>query len=98
MMCAYHVRAQEELDPMRVSNREAAQWLHRLDAYTNAEFGRARTLSAIQDLCVACGRRVTTPSVNGLCPQCVAQRQPETANLILWRPRRIAGARVIPTA
>ena len=63
---------------MRVSSRDTVQWLQRLDSYTNAEFGRARTLSAIQDLCVACDRPVTAPSVNGLCRLCVAQRQPET--------------------
>jgi len=75
---------------MRVSSREAAQWLHRLDTYTNAEFGRARTLAAIQDVCVTCGGRVTTPNVDGLCRPCAAQRQPETTDLVLRRPRRIA--------
>ena len=75
---------------MRVSSREAAQWLHRLDTYTNAEFGRARALAAIQDVCVTCGGRVTSPNVDGLCRPCAAQRQPETTDLALRRPRRIA--------
>jgi hypothetical protein len=73
-----------------MSSREAAQWLHRLDTYTNAEFGRARTLFAIQDLCVACGRDVTTPDVDGLCRPCSAQRQSKIIDLGLQRPRRIA--------
>ena len=34
---------------------EALQWLHGLDTYTNAEFGRARTLSGVRDECVGCG-------------------------------------------
>jgi hypothetical protein len=73
---------------MRVSSPEAAQWLHRLDSYTNAVFGRARTLSAIEDVCVACSRQATTTNISGLCRTCAAQRQADTANIVLFRPRK----------
>jgi hypothetical protein len=73
---------------MRVNSNEAAQWLYRLDSYTNTEFGRARTLSAIQDACTGCGRQATAPSVSGLCRQCAAQRQPDNTNIVLFKPRR----------
>ena len=73
---------------MRVRSLDAAEWLYRLDSYTNAEFGRARTLSAIEDVCVACGKRTTETNVGGLCRACAAQRQPDTANIVLFRPRR----------
>ncbi len=72
---------------MRVNSPEAARWLHRLDSYTNAEFGRARTLSAIEDVCVACSRQAIKTDTSGLCPTCVAQRQPDNANIVLFRPR-----------
>ncbi len=75
---------------MRVSSPEAAQWLYRLDSYTNAEFGRARTLSAIEDVCVACNRQATTTNISGLCRTCAAQRQADTANIVLFRPRKIS--------
>ena len=75
---------------MRVNSPEAARWLHRLDSYTNAEFGRARTLSAIEDVCVACSRQAVKTDVSGLCPTCVAQRQLDSANIVLFRPRNSA--------
>ena len=73
---------------MRVSSPEATQWLHRLDSYTNAEFGRARTLSAMDVECVACSRYATTTNISGLCRTCVAQRQTDTANIVQFRQRK----------
>ena len=73
---------------MRVSSAEATQWLHRLDSYTNAVFGRARTLSATEDMCVACSRQATTINISGLCRTCVAQRLADTANIVLFRQRK----------
>jgi hypothetical protein len=50
-------------------------WLHRLDSYSNEEYGRARTLSAIRLECVACGRSVASTDEEGLCRRCVAQQR-----------------------
>ena len=77
---------------MRVTNPEAAQWLHQLDSYTNAEFGRARTLSAMEAVCVACNREAATPDISGLCPTCAAQRQPDSSSIVLFRPRKISSS------
>jgi hypothetical protein len=73
---------------MRLSSKEAMQWLYRLDSYTNAVFGRSRTLSTGQESCVACAGPMTAPSANGLCPKCMAQREPDTAEIVLFRPLR----------
>ena len=73
---------------MRLSNPEAASWLRRLDSYTNAEFGRSRTLCAIQDVCVACGQPEYAPNGVGLCPRCAAQREPDNSEIVLFRPLR----------
>jgi hypothetical protein len=53
---------------------ELLDWLHLLDSYTNDAYGRARTLSAIRQECVACGHPTTASPVNGLCKRCVAER------------------------
>jgi hypothetical protein len=73
---------------MRLSSDEATKWLYRLDSYTNAVFGRPRTLSVINDSCVACSGPLTAASANGLCPKCLAQRQPDTTEIVLFRPLR----------
>ena len=77
---------------MRVTNPEAAQWLHQLDSYTNAEFGRARTLSAHEAVCVACSGQAGPTDISGLCPTCAAQRQPDTSSIVLFRPRKISSS------
>ena len=48
-------------------------WLHRLDTYTNEEYGRARTLSAIRLECVACGHLTAGREPSGLCRRCIAK-------------------------
>jgi len=50
------------------------EWLHRLDTFTQETYGRCRSLSAINDECVACGGRTTNPDGAGLCARCSAQR------------------------
>ena len=73
---------------MRLSSEEATQWLYRLDSYTNAVFGRSRTLTTGHDACVACAVPLPTPSTNGLCPKCVAKREPDMTEIVLFRPLR----------
>ena len=73
---------------MRLSSEEAMQWLYQLDSYTNSVFGRARTQSVVHDSCVACSGPLAEPSPDGLCPKCVAQRQPDTTEIVLFRPLR----------
>ena len=73
---------------MRLSSKEAMEWLYRLDSYTNAVFGRSRTLSTNHESCVACAGPMTAPSVSGLCPKCVAQREPDDTEIVLFRPLR----------
>jgi len=73
---------------MRLSSEEATQWLYRLDSYTNSVFGRPRTQSAMHDLCVACNGPLTSASDDGLCPRCLAQRQPDSTEIVLFRPLR----------
>jgi hypothetical protein len=73
---------------MRVSNPDAARWLHRLDSYTNAEFGRARTLSAMDAVCVACSREAAAVHISGLCSTCAAQRQPDNSSIVLFPRKR----------
>ena len=70
------------------ASAELVSWLHRLDAYTNTEYGRARTLSAIADECVGCGRPSNSRDPRGLCPACVAQRRSDLGELHLFRPLR----------
>jgi hypothetical protein len=76
---------------MRVRSPDAAQWLHGLDSYTNAEFGRARTLSGSESMCVACSREAGTTDASGLCPTCVTQRQPDTTTIVLFRSAKSPG-------
>ena len=73
---------------MRLSSKEATQWLYRLDSYTNAVFGRSRTVSTGQDSCVACAGPMPADSAAGLCPKCAAQREPDTTEIVLFRPLR----------
>lgn len=74
---------------MRLSSKEAMQWLYRLDSYTNSVFGRSRTLSTSQESCVACAGEMPVHSGVGLCPKCVAQREPDTTEIVLFRPLRV---------
>ena len=69
-------------------SEEATRWLYQLDSYTNSVFGRARTLSVCHDSCVACSGPLSEPSLDGLCSRCVAQRQPDTTEIVLFRPLR----------
>ena len=73
---------------MRLSSEEATRWLYRLDSYTNAVFGRSHSLATKHDLCVACNGAVTSVTPDGLCPRCEAQRQPDTTEIVLFRPLR----------
>ena len=73
---------------MRLSSEEATQWLYRLDSYTNSVFGRSRSLSAMHDLCVACNGPLPSDTADGLCPRCIAQRQADTTEIVLFRPLR----------
>lgn len=69
-------------------NPNLTDWLHRLDSYTNAEFGQARTLAAIRDACIACGGDAPDPDIGGLCKKCAAKRRPDNTEVILFRPLR----------
>jgi hypothetical protein len=73
---------------MRLSSEEAMQWLYQLDSYTNSVFGRPRTLSVILESCVACSAPLSEPGPDGLCQKCVAQRQPDPTEIVLFRPLR----------
>lgn len=53
---------------------ELVAWLNRLDSYTNATYGRARTLAAVRLECVVCGRTWTTVDTMGRCRRCVAEQ------------------------
>ena len=66
---------------MRRTTADMMRWLHRLDTYTNAEFGNPRTLSAINDTCVACGHSTTRPDVEGLCEPCARRCVPEYSDI-----------------
>ena len=65
-------------------------WLHGLDSYTNAEFGRAVTLSGSHVECVACGVRATPLGPNGWCEKCEAKRRPDDTEIVLFRALRRA--------
>jgi len=49
-------------------------WLHQLDSYTNATYGRARSLSAVRLECVSCARPATAVDAVGRCRRCAAER------------------------
>jgi hypothetical protein len=67
-------------------NRDLATWLHRLDSYTNAEFGRARTLATVAEICMACGSDVQDDGFGGLCQACAAKRRPDSTVIHMFRP------------
>ena len=67
---------------------ELRNWLHHLDTYTNAEFGRARSLLTIRGECVACGGEAPSPDISGLCVKCAAKRRPDHSEVVLFRPLR----------
>jgi hypothetical protein len=68
----------------------AAHWLHRLDSFTQQTYGRCRSLCAIQDECVSCGRRTTKPDAQGRCARCAAQLAPDYSEIVLFRrPDRV---------
>jgi hypothetical protein len=73
---------------MRMSSDETTDWLYRLDSYTNAVFGRPRTLSIVHGSCVACNGPLAAPEPTGLCPRCAAQRVPDNTEIVLFRPLR----------
>ena len=63
-------------------------WLYRLDTYTNAEFGVARTLALSEGVCVACLARVIERDKRGLCSRCSAKRVADRSEVVLFRPLR----------
>ena len=63
-----------------------AAWLHRLDSYTNAEYGRPRSLSADDGLCIACGGVAIGSGPDGVCRTCAAKRIPDSNEVLLFRP------------
>ena len=65
-------------------------WLHGLDSYTNAEFGRAVTVAGIRAECVACAVRVPAFGAGGLCEKCAAKRRPDHTEIVLFRALRRA--------
>jgi hypothetical protein len=71
---------------MMKTHEELLDWLHRLDSYTNAAFGRARTWCASDDVCVACGTSAINPMRGDLCARCLAQRAPDYSEVVLFRP------------
>jgi hypothetical protein len=74
--------------PQHRTRTDLRTWLYRLDSYTNAEHGHARSLLAVQDVCVGCGGRAVNPDVSGFCPRCSAKRRPDQTEVILFRPLR----------
>jgi hypothetical protein len=64
------------------------KWLHRLDAYTNAVLGRARTLSALREACVACDEVGGGLDARGVCGRCARQRVGDNSEVALFRPLR----------
>jgi hypothetical protein len=71
---------------MMKTHEELVDWLHRLDSYTNAEFGRQRTSCAGDGVCVACGKSTSNLSALGLCAKCLAERAPDHSEIVLFRP------------
>ena len=72
---------------MARSREDVVRWLHQLDTYTNAEFGRARTLSSVAEECVACGRTQVQTDEFGLCAPCARRREPYDGEIVLFRPK-----------
>ena len=68
------------------SREDVVRWLHRLDTYTNAEFGRARSQCTVADECVACGRTPIRTDEYGLCTTCARRREPYDGEIVLFRP------------
>ena len=73
---------------MATQRPEIIRWLHRLDSYTNAEFGRTRMLCGLADECVACGRTLAHTDEFGLCGACARRREPDHSDIVLFRPMR----------
>ena len=71
-----------------MANLDLRDWLHGLDSYTNAEFGHARTIAVVHDVCVACGGPAMAPDAGGLCPVCAAKRRPDHTEIVLFRALR----------
>jgi len=65
---------------------DAVRWLHRLDSYTNAEFGRARTLCGLTNECVVCGKPDSRTDEFGLCDACSRRSEPDLNEIVLFRP------------
>jgi len=63
-------------------------WLHSLDSYTNAEFGRSRTIAGDRSECVACAASIPSPGNGGLCEKCAAKRRPDHTEIVLFRALR----------
>lgn len=60
---------------------ELVVWLNQLDTYTNDTYGRARTLAAVRQECVVCGRPVTTIDTIGRCRRCAAEQTADHTGL-----------------
>ena len=67
---------------------ELTDWLHSLDAYTNAEFGKARSLTAERQACVACDATAAALDGRGLCSRCAAKRIADHTEIVLFRALR----------
>ena len=63
-----------------------AAWLHRLDSYTNSEYGHPITLSTDDGLGVACGGIAIAPGPDGVCRTCAAKGKPDSTEVLLFRP------------
>jgi hypothetical protein len=77
---------QSMLRPKASSGGHYAAWLHRLDSYTNAEYGRPLSLSTDDGQCVACGGTAIGPGLEGVCRACAAKRKPDSTEVLLFRP------------
>jgi hypothetical protein len=63
-------------------------WLHSLDSYTNAEFGRSLTIAGGRSECVACAATLPSGGSGGLCEKCAAKRKPDHTEIVLFRALR----------
>lgn len=82
-------RVQAHRPRMARTRAHLLHWLHRLDAYTNAEFGREHW--TLIKVCVTCGGTTTERYPNGVCPRCSRESVPDDTNMIHFRPLRQTG-------
>jgi hypothetical protein len=73
---------------LSMASSPLTDWLHSLDSYTNAEFGRSLTHAGTREECVACGAAVPSAGADGLCAKCVEKRRPDHTEIVLFRALR----------